>query len=906
MTKKTAKWAGKAKAWFTQVLNTNCHQRGVHWARALMLIVQYTKRLRKKKEMETKISRKIASIALMAILVVSMSIAFTTQTKGVIVTIPTFLWVQVSPPVVGVGQPIYMQCFMTKPTPTASMNAVGDMYIGITINITAPNGDVTHMGPYTSDPTGGIPSLEFTPTQLGNYTFRANYPGQVLVTNGAYKGDTEAPSVSPIATVEVQQAPIPTIGSPALPTAYWDFPIMATNYGWSVLGGNWLGLMPETFATTGDYDCQGNWNPYSPAPTTAHIMWTKPTQFGGQIGGAIPGDEMHNFMTTTIMSDFFEPIIMQGVLYYGQYNALKTVQTSWNAIDLATGKTLWTRVPGDSIVGSTLTPAVGGQSSAQTLRMGSVFSMHTMQEYGSMALLIATTGSTMCIYDPFSGMYLGNITGMPVGMLGSAVSFLQDTNKDNPDVGTTIGWYVASGNLTMWNMTQCLGGGIGTNQETVRIPATRTWNLGTQWNVTLPTTYQGNTISLSLARSTSTELLLQYAPSWATYDSMGWAVWAGYDSLTGKQLWIENMTEPAENYVQILAANQNVFVLEDKDTLQEWGYSLTNGSKLWGPVQLPGNGLSTLSQAADIAYGRVYTFDLGGYCTAIDLATGKIDWVYTSANAGYNTPYGVYPIWQFGTDSIAGGEIFFSLSRMYDPPMFENATRLALNCSTGQPVWDLLGFTGRACGAVGDGYLVQWNSYDGQIYTIGKGPSAITAAVQSSGTTQGNSVVITGMVTDTSPGTQQDVQKGDFPQGVPCVADSSMSEWMEHVYMQQPMPANVTGVPVVLSVLDSNNNYRQIGTATTDASGFYSFTYTPDISGTYAVYASFQGSQSYYPASTETAFTVAPPAPTLPPTASPVANLVNTSELTMYIAAAIIVMIIALAVATLLILRKKP
>ena len=52
------------------------------------------------------------------------------------------------------------------------------------------------------------------------------------------------------------------------------------------------------------------------------------------------------------------------------------------------------------------------------------------------------------------------------------------------------------------------------------------------------------------------------------------------------------------------------------------------------------------------------------------------------------------------------------------------------------------------------------------------------------------------------------MQKGDFPQGVPCVADSSMSDWMEYVYMQQPMPANVTGVPVVLSVLDSNNNYR--------------------------------------------------------------------------------------------------
>ena len=108
-----------------------------------------------------------------------------------------------------------------------------------------------------------------------------------------------------------------------------------------------------------------------------------------------------------------------------------------------------------------------------------------------------------------------------------------------------------------------------------------------------------------------------------------------------------------------------------------------------------------------------------------------------------------------------------------------------------------------------------------------------------------------------------------------------------------------------LACLTQTTTTGQIGTAVTDASGFYSLSWTPDITGKYTVYASFQGSQSYWPASTETAFTVAPPAPTQAPTASPIANLVNTSELTMYIAAAIIVMVIALAVATLLILQEK-
>ena len=243
---------------------------------------------------------------------------------------------------------------------------------------------------------------------------------------------------------------------------------------------------------------------------------------------------------------------------------------------------------------------------------------------------------------------------------------------------------------------------------------------------------------------------------------------------------------------------------------------------------------------------------------------------------------------------------------MYDPPLFQNGTRLALNCTTGKPVWDILSFSGRSPGAVADGYLVQWNSYDAQIYTFGKGPSAITASVQNSGTTKGNSVLIDGMVTDISPGTQQAVPKADFPQGVPAVSDANMSQWMEHVYMQQPKPSNVTGVSVVLSVLDSNLNYRTIGTATSDSSGFYSFQYTPEVSGKYTVYASFPGSQSYWPCSTETAFTIAPAGATPAPTASALTDLVHTSDLVMYIGAAIVVIIVALAIATLLILRKRP
>ena len=49
------------------------------------------------------------------------------------------------------------------------------------------------------------------------------------------------------------------------------------------------------------------------------------------------------------------------------------------------------------------------------------------------------------------------------------------------------------------------------------------------------------------------------------------------------------------------------------------------------------------------------------------------------------------------------------------------------------------------------------------------------------------------------------------PHGVPAVSDDSMSAWMEYVYMQKPRPTDTIGVPVTISVIDANGNYRQIG-----------------------------------------------------------------------------------------------
>jgi len=175
-----------------------------------------------------------------------------------------------------------------------------------------------------------------------------------------------------------------------------------------------------------------------------------------------------------------------------------------------------------------------------------------------------------------------------------------------------------------------------------------------------------------------------------------------------------------------------------------------------------------------------------------------------------------------------------------------------------------------ANGAVAEGFYTYLNTYDMQIYTIGKGPSSTAVSIQNDVISQGNSVLIKGMITDISEGTKQNEQAARFPNGVPAVSDASQGEWMDYVYMQKPRPTNTTGVNVMLSVNDPNGNNYPIGNATSDASGLYSLIWTPPVSGKYTVIATFPGSESYWPSFAETAIGVlAAPSASISPSPSP-------------------------------------
>ena len=110
---------------------------------------------------------------------------------------------------------------------------------------------------------------------------------------------------------------------------------------------------------------------------------------------------------------------------------------------------------------------------------------------------------------------------------------------------------------------------------------------------------------------------------------------------------------------------------------------------------------------------------------------------------------------------------------------------------------------------------------------------------------------------------------------------------------------------VTLSVLDANNNFRTIGTTTTDLSGTYSYQWKPDVPGKYTVYASFNGTNAYWPSSAETSFAVdLTPTPTS--TIIEQSNVGSNTDLMYYIVGSAVAIIIAIAIVGVLMLRKRP
>jgi hypothetical protein len=383
----------------------------------------------------------------------------------------------------------------------------------------------------------------------------------------------------------------------------------------------------------------------------------------------------------------------------------------------------------------------------------------------------------------------------------------------------------------------------------------------------------------------------------------GYMYAAGYDARTGAKLWGPlNQTWLDRKYedVALSAVGEGYYVLHNKDRGEAYGYSLTTGQLLWGPVQTEIGSYSRIYRSAIIAYGKVYITDLGGHVNAIDLETGELAWHYFRGASGTDTPFESYPIFGYGTNTVADGKLFITEGIMYTPPAHPAYT-VAINCTDGTEVWKISDYACTTLQPVADGFFISFNSFDDSIYCIGKGPSATTVSASPKVSVHGSSVLVEGTVIDKSGGTTQDVITTRFPDGLPAMSDDSQEAWMEYAYQQQVKPADATGVEVSISVLDPNGNVYEVGTTTSNDMGFFSYAFTPEVPGKYTVYATFSGSEAYYGSSAETAINVeSAPAATPAPTPTP-APMTDTYVLGIG-SAILIAVIIGFA---LLLLRKR-
>ena len=857
----------------------------------------------------------IIALFLMSSMVIPIAILPTIGAHTPTWEIPTYAFIIANPNPVGVGQEVFVMFWLDRVVPGAT-GVSGDRYRNLKVEVSKPDGNKETLGTFTSDSIGGT-FTKYTPDQLGTYTFTVSYPGQVLSLIGPnglpgtandYVNDTFLPS-NATTTLTVQQEPIMRTPDTPLPTEYWARPIEGQNTPWYTIASNWL---REAYPyATGHYFTQ----PDGIAPNSPHIMWSKILQNGGVVGGSYEIEGVTYYSGASYEPKFQNPLIINGRLFYNLPLSDAGTGGGYVCVDLLNGQEIWYS---DKI----------GVSGSAAPGFGQLFNYESMNQHGVIpnGYLWQETGTTWSAYDSLTSKWLFNLTDVPSGGTGGGNIYGPKGEITRYILNYPGRW------LALWNNTRQdmgLEAAIGTSTNAYQFrPVGKAVNMSRaySWNVTIPTLPNVGG-SPTIQRIFPNDLLLG---SFGTPGGHGtnpgctmFAISLKTETL-GTLLWIKNYTAPAGNLTRrydLADAESRVFIFHDKETMESTGYSLDDGSYLWGPIGGDVRAFQTYTWSGHpensgrtVAYGKLYVAGYGGIVYCYDMKSGKLLWTYgnggpsNSTNSGIDAPWGNYPLF-FG--NIADGKLYlFPNEHSITAPYYKNLRIRCLNATTGEEIWNIMGYYGRGTGrmggsAIADGYFAYSNEYDGKIYCIGKGPSATTVDAPMAAITQGTSLVIRGTVTDIAAGTKQDEQAARFPNGVPAVSEDSMSAWMEYVYMQKPRPMNTIGVEVVLSVLDANSNFREIGKVTTDSDGFYTLNWKPDIEGPYTVYASFGGSESYWPSHAVSSFAVdQAPQPTT--TQQPIAA---TPQIEMYIlgigAAIIIAIAIGFAV-TILILRKRP
>ena len=796
------------------------------------------------------------------------------------VTVTTEAHLSFRPTTIGLGQTLLVNMWTNPGT------HVERKHQDYTVTITKPDKtkDVIVLDSYVADATAWF---EYIADQVGNWTLKFDflgeyypagyyYQGQVYdslaaignYASGAFTGPAYLdsayyePSSTKEQTLVVQEQQVASWPASPLPTDYWTRPISPENREWWPIAGDypWSGpsteaLWDQLYPNTNRYwSDRYRFTPWVEAPDSAHIVWKRQGTTLAGIGGGDNGASAYNPESSRPDSP---SIIWEGRAYqtYTKPGSGKTGVTYWQCYDIRTGNLYWER------------PLETGESAPTVISYES--NDPTIVGAGYKATLSASLvyigGGYLRKYNPMTGVMSLNISISPL---------------------TTGTYYMNAQVLSIQN--------IGTTAN----PIYRLINWTTRGtDTTLAARIDSNT---TYARSSLPTLIDYNTCLGATIDNIqksgayvGINV-TGYDLLTGTKLWTTTTDDQLFSATSMVADHGKVAVISMKGYWLAW--DLRTGQFAWKTETLdyPWDSSGWGVYGVQSAYGNIYW---EGYMAlyAIDWETGKIMWKYYDPSVPFETPYSGYT--SLRSNAIIADDKIYLCNDEHSPtnPLTRGWNLHCVNATTGAGIWNIAG--SMRPGPVADGYLAASSMYDGYLYWFGKGKSDTTISTPQTVETLGQSVVITGAVLDQSPAQPS----------TPCVSKETMRTQMEYLHMQKPIAGlwnneTITGVPVSLDAIDPNGNAIHIGNVITDGySGTFGFTWKPQIPGQYTVTATFMGDDSYASSFATTYASVSQ----APETTQTTEAQVIVPDYTVSIISMGIAMIIAVAIATLLIIRKR-
>jgi hypothetical protein len=493
-----------------------------------------------------------------------------------------------------------------------------------------------------TDPTGAY-EVSYTPTSTGTYTFSLSFPGELVynVTTGGMNGapktiytayfEPEKASVTDtVTTTQVTgytEAPVP------LPNQYWTQPINEQNRYWNAISGPWL---------MSTYNGTSKFNPYSYAPTSAHILWKE--QLAPEYGGIVGGDYgSEGYSASNAVAPISSPVIMSGYLYCNG-PASESGTSQFYCIQLSTGKIMWTQ--SGSITCGQLLNWRSQQIKAVYPYLWSI-SGTTWKMYSAQtgALLVSFTNAFLPAYNNYSpaimlspvysdvtaGSGSGNLANY-AGSSGGGTLLVYETALNAYDNATL---------LTCWNSTQAvLSYTIGPGQPqgnvvTWTLPAAGSsinWANGVQWNVSIPVVsslYTSGLSQTSLATIPGNKAGSQFIIGPLYIATIGQTLILGrmsylqaedtnvtelpvvaVDANTGAVLWnmyipVSAYEEAASSPTYYVGGTDNVFLWYVSDYMQWQAYSVSTGKELWTCTPEENDYATQSIGAVAFAYGNL-------------------------------------------------------------------------------------------------------------------------------------------------------------------------------------------------------------------------------------------------------------------------------------------------------------